>query len=144
MTPKNERFCQEYMIDLNGKQAAIRAGYSPKCAEVQASRLLSNANIASRITELKKKLQEKTQITQEYVLNNLKEVGERCLQKKPVMKWDYANKQMTQVEDEQGNSVWAFDSQGANRAFELLGKHIGIFEADNSQRKAVFNVTIDD
>ena len=43
LNPKQQRFVDEYLIDLNGKQAAIRAGYSEKTAEVQASRLLSNA-----------------------------------------------------------------------------------------------------
>ena len=39
MTNKQEKFCQEYMIDLNATQAAIRAGYSPKTANEQAGRL---------------------------------------------------------------------------------------------------------
>ena len=45
LTPKQARFVEEYLIDLNGKQAAIRAGYSPGTAEVQASRLLRNAKV---------------------------------------------------------------------------------------------------
>lgn len=42
MTDKQARFCEEYMIDLNATQAAIRAGYSPKTAQEQSARLLSN------------------------------------------------------------------------------------------------------
>jgi phage terminase small subunit len=42
LTPKQQRFVAEYLVDLNGKQAAIRTGYSAKTAEQQASRLLSN------------------------------------------------------------------------------------------------------
>lgn len=42
MTDKQARFCEEYMIDLNATQAAIRAGYSPKTANEQAARLLAN------------------------------------------------------------------------------------------------------
>ena len=55
LTPKQERFCQEYIIDLNGAQAAIRAGYSVKDARTQASRLSTNANIQKYIAELQQK-----------------------------------------------------------------------------------------
>ena len=49
MNDKQLRFCEEYLIDLNATQAAIRAGYSPKTAKEQGSRLLSNANVRARI-----------------------------------------------------------------------------------------------
>lgn len=49
MNAKHERFVAEYLIDLNGKQAAIRSGYSPRCAEVQACRLLRNAQVAEAV-----------------------------------------------------------------------------------------------
>lgn len=126
------------MIDLNAKQAAIRAGYSKKTAEVQGSRLLSNVKVASRISELKATRSERTDITADFVLQGLKEVAQRCLQRVPVMKFDYIEKRMVQetAEDDKGKEVgvWEFDSQGANRAFELLGKHLGVFEKDNSQK----------
>jgi len=40
LSDKQKRFCEEYMIDMNGKQAATRTGYGPRTAEVQAARLL--------------------------------------------------------------------------------------------------------
>lgn len=49
MTAKQKRFCDEYMIDLNATQAAIRAGYSPKTACEQASRLLANVKVQDEI-----------------------------------------------------------------------------------------------
>lgn len=135
---KQERFCEEYLIDLNATKAAIRAGYSAKTAQEQSSRLLSNVIIASRIRELKEKRSERTDITADFVLNGLKEVAQRCLQHKPVMRWDYEDKMMVQETgiDEKGNTVgiFEFDSNGANRSFELLGKHLGIFEKDNKQK----------
>ena len=45
LSAKRQRFAEEFLVDLNGKQAAIRAGYSPRSAEVTASRLLSDANV---------------------------------------------------------------------------------------------------
>jgi phage terminase small subunit len=49
LTLKQLRFVEEFIVDLNGKQAAIRTGYSPKTAEVQASRLLSNAKVDAAV-----------------------------------------------------------------------------------------------
>lgn len=55
LTKKQKRFVEEYLIDLNATQAAIRAGYSPKTANEQASRLLANVSIKSYIeSELEK------------------------------------------------------------------------------------------
>lgn len=55
LTAKQKRFADEYLIDLNGTQACIRAGYSPKTASEQSSRLLTNVNVKEYIaTELKK------------------------------------------------------------------------------------------
>jgi phage terminase small subunit len=135
ITAKQQRFCEEYLIDLNGKQAAIRSGYSERTAEVQASRLLSKANVSARIAELKAARVERTEITADYVLTGLKEVAERCLQRVPVMEFSYEDKRLLQKTDADGKGIWEFDSSGANRAFELLGKHVGVFEKDNSQKK---------
>lgn len=51
MNAKQRRFCDEYLIDCNATQAAIRAGYSKKTANEQAARLLANVNIKSYIDE---------------------------------------------------------------------------------------------
>ena len=51
LTPKQERFVEEYLIDLNATQAAIRAGYSAKTAEAQGSRLLSNVNVSALVAD---------------------------------------------------------------------------------------------
>ena len=50
---KHEKFCNEYIKDLNATQAAIRAGYSEKTAGVQASKLLKIVNIKTRVAELR-------------------------------------------------------------------------------------------
>lgn len=71
LTPKQEAFCREYLIDLNGKQAAIRAGYSPKTAEVQASRLLSNAKVQAYSKMLMEARTERTQIDADWILKRL-------------------------------------------------------------------------
>lgn len=68
LTPQQETFCQEYMTDLNGTQAAIRAGYSERTANEQAGRLLSKVSVRSRIDELRKERASRTDITADRVL----------------------------------------------------------------------------
>jgi phage terminase small subunit len=72
LTPKQEAFCREYLIDLNGTQAAIRAGYSIKGAHVQAAQLLSNPKVQEFANKLKTERAERTEITSDRVL---KEIG---------------------------------------------------------------------
>lgn len=68
LTAKQERFCQEYIVDFNATQAAIRAGYSKKTAIVQASQTLTKLNVQKRIEELTSRLQKKTDISREMII----------------------------------------------------------------------------
>lgn len=60
VTPKQNKFCVEYLIDLNATQAAIRAGYSPNRANATAHKLLTNTDIKNKILEIREKEFEKT------------------------------------------------------------------------------------
>lgn len=71
LTDKQKRFCEEYLIDLNATQAAIRAGYSTKTAEQTASRLLRNVKVKEYIAKRQKELSRSTEITQERVIKEL-------------------------------------------------------------------------
>ena len=64
LTDKQRKFCDEYLIDLNATQAAIRAGYTEKYANTNASKLLQNTTISQYISR-------KTEITQERVIREL-------------------------------------------------------------------------
>lgn len=75
LTPKQERFVQEYLIDLNGKQAAIRSGYAEGSAEVAASRLLSNVKVRAAVDEAMKERSTRTEITQDMVLAELGKIA---------------------------------------------------------------------
>ena len=55
ISEKQKAFCEEYLIDLNGTQAAIRAGYNPKTADQQASRLLTNVKVRAYLSDLMQK-----------------------------------------------------------------------------------------
>lgn len=125
LEPKQARFVLEYLKDLNAKQAAIRAGYSPKTAESQGSRLLSNAKVAAAVEAGKAETAERAGVSAAYVLKNLTLVVERCLERAPVMVRE--DGETVQKVDADGNHVWEFNANGANRALELLGKHLNLF-----------------
>lgn len=69
LNPKRQRFAEEYLVDLNATQAAIRAGYSKRSAGQQGEALLKNHEIQAEIQAGRKKISESTQITVESVLN---------------------------------------------------------------------------
>jgi phage terminase small subunit len=75
LTVKQKAFIQEYLIDLNGTKAAIRAGYSPKTAKVQAARLLTNVNVSDGIVKAMEKRSKRTEITQDRVIEELARIA---------------------------------------------------------------------
>lgn len=75
ITPKQKRFCREYLIDCNGKQAAIRAGYAPNYACEQACMMLVKPHIAAYLAELTKKQEMDLTVTAERVLKELARIG---------------------------------------------------------------------
>jgi phage terminase small subunit len=76
MTPKQDAFVREYLLDLNATQAAIRAGYSERTANEQGSRLLANASVAAAIADAKEKRAEKLEISALWVLEQAKSTYE--------------------------------------------------------------------
>ena len=72
LTQKQSRFVHEYLIDLNGKQAAIRAGYSPRTAESQGSTLLRNPKVAEAVQRAMDDRAMRVQETADSVLERLK------------------------------------------------------------------------
>lgn len=75
LTPKQERFVSEYLIDLNATQAAIRAGYSAKTASETGWENLRKPQIVSAIQEAKAKREKRTNITQDMVLAEFAKIG---------------------------------------------------------------------
>lgn len=123
LSPSQRIFVYEAIKEItNGKSqksfaaAARRAGYSQKNSDVVAARLMKHPLIKAEIEKQMKKIEGKTLITAASVLENIKEIGERCMQKIPVL-------------DSEGKptGVWKFDSQSALRSQELLGKNLELF-----------------
>jgi len=76
LTPKQKKFCQEYMIDSNGTQAAIRAGYSKKTAREQACRQLTKVHVLQRMKELQDQAKKRNDIDIDWCLKKLKAIVE--------------------------------------------------------------------
>lgn len=121
LTDKQKKFCKEYVIDYNGTQAAIRAGYSEKTAKVQACQLLREEKILTIIKNLQKEQMQELCLCEEKVIKDLCSILIRCMSAQPVMEWDY------EEHDYVKTGEYQFDSKGALKAIELLGKHLGMF-----------------
>jgi phage terminase small subunit len=78
LTLKQQTFCNEYLLDFNATASAIRAGYSKQTASSQASRLLSNVKVQEFLAGKKTELSIKTDLTQEWIIQELKEVLSKC------------------------------------------------------------------
>lgn len=150
--PKQKKFCEEYVVDLNAKQAAIRAGYSPKTAEQHASRLLRNVKVKKYIAELQEKLRIETNLTAKEVIEELRKVGFSNVQ--DFIDTDNAIQDISKVEKQKAAAVSGIETSESTSkdgtvtvytkfklynkvdALEKLGKHLGIFEKDNLQQKS--------
>jgi phage terminase small subunit len=122
LNDKQKRFCEEYIVDLNASAAARRAGYSEKTAYSIGQRLLKKDEAHAYIQELQQNRAKKVALDAEWVLNRLKEISDKCMQAEPVVEWDHGAREMIETGEYQ------FDSTGANRATELIGKHLGMFK----------------
>ena len=135
LNDKQILFCQEYLKDLNGTQAAIRAGYSIKTAKEISSENLTKPNIQLFIKGLMDKRADEVKVDAAWVLQRFVDISNRCMTAEPVM-----------IRDGEGNLVesgeYKFDSSGANKATEMVAKHIGFFEKDNEQSKSFINPII--
>ena len=127
LTPKQQRFIDEYLIDLNATQAAIRAGYSKNSARQIGDENLSKPVIAAAVAKAKKERSEATKIDATWVLKQAVELHQRCMQEiRPTRN----PKTRKQLYDDNGNALFTFNAAAANRALELIGKHteIGAFK----------------
>lgn len=129
LTEKQQRFVDEYLIDLNATQAAIRAGYSKKTAGSVAFENLKKTEIQEAIGKAKIERAERTHITQDYVASIIRRQYE--INAKTYAKLDFKGEP---VVGEDGKIVMKqVDAAAANKAAEMLAKHVNFFEADNKR-----------
>lgn len=113
---KQEKFCREWIKDGNGKQAAIRAGYSPKSATEQGSRLLSYANVQNRIAELMSKMESKDIADAKEVMQFLTSMMRGEIKEEVIV----GNYDATRTVEKQA------PAKERNKAAELLAKRYGL------------------
>lgn len=119
---KEERFCQEYIIDYKPTEAAIRAGYKETSARTQAWRMLKKETISARVRELQEQyIKDRCFAEKDRVLKELWEVFERASQKTEVMEWSQEKHEYVPTGE------WTFDGKTATKAIELIGKLNGMF-----------------
>lgn len=127
LTDKQKRFVEEYLVDLNATQAAIRAGYSEQTAYSIGQRLLKKVEVQEAIQQAQNKRSERTQITQDEVIRRLIENVDISMGKKATVITIPSKSETGEVV---GNDVaqFVYEPSAANKALELLGKHLGIFK----------------
>lgn len=103
LTEMQRKFCEEYLEDLNGTRAAVRAGYASKGANNQAAQLMRNPKIKAHIEELIEERRRNSKVTEDYVLRKIVRTLERC----------------EKTDD--------FNPTAVLRATELLARHLGMF-----------------
>ncbi|MCR5336662.1 MAG: terminase small subunit [Synergistes sp.] len=116
LTARQARFVEEYLIDLNATAAAARAGYKDPN---KGRQLVTKSNVSQAIADRLKERQARTEITQDWVVKNLKEVAERSMEHEDAPYF-----------------------QAANKALELLGKHLGMFR-ESVQMDGELKIQID-
>ena len=126
LTAKQDRFVSEYLIDLNATQAAIRAGYAEKGAAVEGSRLLATPKVAAAVAAAQAARAKRTEITQDYVLNTIRDTIERCKQAEPVT-YQSGDPVMIDTPDGEIAPAYKFNAGGVLRGAELLGRHLALF-----------------
>lgn len=143
---RHERFAQEYLVDLNATQAAIRTGYSARTAEQQGARVFRDVKVQARIAELQAERAERTKIDADWVLRRLSEemnadvadLYDDTGRVKPIREWPMIWRQglvagidsfQEQIgKDEDGKPIFgtAYKLRLASRdrRLEMLGKHV--------------------
>ncbi|TPH27761.1 terminase small subunit [Haemophilus haemolyticus] len=146
---RQKRFVEEYLVDLNATQAAIRAGYSEKTAMEQGYQLLQKTSVQKAIEEAQNKRLERIQISQDEVIRRLLENADIASGKKAIV--------LTQIRKSENGEIvgddvaqFVYEPSSVNKALELLGKHLGMFAnkvdvtTDGKPLPTVINVTFSD
>lgn len=127
LNEKQKRFVEEYLIDLNATQAAIRAGYSKNRASELGYQLLQKTTVQNAIQEAQNNRSERVQITQEEVIRRLLENIDIASGKRATVITIPSKNAEGEV---MGNDVaqFVYEPSAVNKALELLGKHLGMFK----------------
>lgn len=140
MTDKQKKFVDEYLIDLNATQAAIRAGYSPKTANEQGARLLTNVSVQRYLEQKQAVIARRTGISQDRVVRELAKIAfvniNNICTSNGRIKADATDDDLSCIESikvKQSESDTGSSEErevklcSKLKALELLGKHLGMW-----------------
>ena len=144
LSSQRQLFADGMIEHGNRTRAAKDAGYSERSARNAGYRLMKNEDIKAYLAQINEISTANSGVTHEYVLGTLKEMVERCMQKAKVL--DKKGDQVY-IEAADGKLVpaYTFNSAGAAKGLELLGKHLGTFEKDaakEDERPAFVGISI--
>ena len=114
ITDKQRRFVREWLVDMNGTRAAVRAGYSEKSAAQTASRLMKLPEVRAYRDALLKEEFDSLGLTRHSLAVEVWRVYERCAAATPVLQWDSNLREYIESGD------WQFDSKGCLKALGML------------------------
>ena len=145
LNEKQKLFCLEYLKDFNATRAYKTVYWvSDNVAKVNWCRLLTNANIQSFLKVRTDNIADKLWVSVEWVLQNLKDVAERCMQAQPVLnkKWEQITERVVDDDWEEYQAwVYRFDSAWANSALEKIWKYFKMF-TDKVETEWSVNVNV--
>ena len=137
LAPKRFAFVQEYIKDLNGTQAAIRAGYSPRSANVTSTRLLMDANVQESIQEYKEMAAKRSQVSVDRIVEEYRRIAFANTPDgiKVIGGWVYITdtddlmpeQQAAIAEIHQTKDGVRIKFHDKTKALDSLGKHLGMF-----------------
>ena len=133
LTVRQKKFVQEYLRLGIGKEAAINAGYSPRSAEQQASRMLAMPEVQAYRRELEQKLFDELGISEAWIGRRLVEIVDRSMTAVPHMVWDPDERKKVHDGD------WVFDAGNAIKALHELAVQVGYAKGETEtteQRKS--------
>ena len=138
MTKKQKRFVEEYLIDLNATQAAIRAGYSPATAKEIGCENLTKPNIAAAVSQAMAERSRRTGINQDRVLQELARIGfakitdvvdpETAKIRPDASDDDLACIQSIKIKPNEFGTEREVKMYDKKSALVDLGKHLGLFK----------------
>lgn len=154
LTPKQEKFCQLY-IELGNASEAYRQAYD--CSKMQTStintkakELLKNGSITVRIEELQQAHRQRHNLTVDNIIADLQEYRDICMGRKPLTITTVVKNAQEGTAQSVNTECFVFEPTGANKAFELLGKHLGMFKdrvdvtSGGNALPAVINISFSD
>jgi len=152
LTDKQERFCQEYILDLNKTQAAIRAGYSESTAGAIGHENLKKPEILARVEELQRERSEALNVDMYFVLSKLVAMANVSPQDyyndqgelKPYNELTEAQKEcISEIEHKktEHTNTTKYKMWDRHKTLEMIAKHIGFYEKDNEQKTTKLEIT---